>query len=296
MDLNFLLELPEMPTWKALKSLRTSEHFPMYRNHFSKLSSYDLVFVWVDDQERPVKLRKNKNDVESYFLFTSEVLANKVSKTYSLEEVQADFWEKGVKGIELKVMMLGELMTLLSEKSSSVPVKVNPILSNLIDGEEAFYLCEEVLFAPTFDEVTKKLLLSNPEEAMALLAIAPEDQKRFGIELVFNMVTNRDLSEEKEERENSLREKLEELSFTLPRVPIKKGSGSFLIVILNLENKFEEAAFIRSYKTFDDYSDVLFITSSLELLTGQLENVKFDGERIDTIFTPMIRWQQNRNI
>ena len=77
-----------------------------------------------------------------------------------------------------------------------------------------------------------------------------------------------------------------------PRVPIKKGSGSFLAVLLNLENDLEERAFIRDYSMFDDYSDSIFVTSKLKMLSGNLEEIHYDGNSIDTIFGPIINWQR----
>ena len=108
------------------------------------------------------------------------------------------------------------------------------------------------------------------------------------------MITNRGLSDDPEKRQKELKEKIDELSFCLSKVPMKKGSGTFFAVILNLDNGLEERAFIREYKTFDPYADVIFVTSDFKMLTGNLEPIAYDGEQIDTIFMPMIQWQKNR--
>ena len=91
-----------------------------------------------------------------------------------------------------------------------------------------------------------------------------------------------------------LKDKIEELAFKAPRIPLKRGSGSFLSVLLNFENDIEERAFIRDYSTFDSYSDIVFVTSTLKMWTGKLEEIHFNGEKIDTIFAPLIKWQQGK--
>lgn len=157
-----------------------------------------------------------------------------------------------------------------------------------------FISAKNVLFAPLFDQITRKYMMTAPDQALALLAINPNDQERFGIEIVFHALTNSDLPDDKETREEVLKEKIDQLSFFAPRIPIKKGSASIYCVLLNLENPMEEMAFVRSYRTFDKYTDIIFVTSNLEIMTGDLDRIPYNGERIDTIFTPIIHWQQTQ--
>ena len=95
------------------------------------------------------------------------------------------------------------------------------------------------------------------------------------------------------EREDAafIHEKLEDLSRLIPRIPMAKGSGTFICILLNLENTMEEAAFIRNYQLLDKYTDLLFVNSKLEILTGDLHTIKYEGSTIDQIFRPMIEWQ-----
>lgn len=67
-----------------------------------------------------------------------------------------------------------------------------------------------------------------------------------------------------------------------------------MAIILNLDNVLEERAFIREYKTFDDYADVIFVTSDFKMMAGNLEPIAYDGDQIDTIFTPLIYWQTQK--
>ncbi len=292
MDAKFLKSLADSPAWKILKSqiIRNDS----YHRFSPKLGSYDLVEVLVDKEGAPLFFKKNSKDVDCVSIFTRPDLGKRITGQWTCEDLLERRVSLGASDeVDLKTMMLGELVNSLKNYSNSISIKVNPI-SILIEGEaEPFLFCEQVLFAPLFDSFTQKLLLTEPEDAKALMGINPEDQKRFGIKMVFYMLTSRGLPEERGPRELVLKDKIEELAFIAPRTPIAQGSGSFLAVLLNLENEIEERAFIRDYPMFDDHSDLIFVTSSLKLYNGALEEIHFNGDKIDTIFTPLISWQAN---
>lgn len=295
MNFEFLSSLSDSSDWKILKQQLLSKHIPNFKKKDRELSSYQLIHVLVDDDGKPISYRSHSEEPKTYIVFTQPSLIERFENAVSLEEI----YSESVKGSldrpksHTKMMMIGELIETLKDSDGPTPIKINPVLTNLSGSDTPFLLCEEVLFAPAFDKFTKKSLLTDPADAKALLAVDHLDEKRFGIELTFYMITNNGLALEGEERRQSIREKIDELAFVAPRVPMKKGSGTFLIVILNLEDEIEEQAFIRDYKMFDSYSNVLFVTSSLRLLTGQLDEVHYNGESIDTIFYPMIEWQKN---
>ncbi len=230
-----------------------------------KLGTYELVEVLVDHQLKPVALSE-KAGVREYALFTE------LDRKLPLGNGQSYL-----------TFMLGDLVRTIADDKKPQVILVNP---------KGDLTADEVLFAPCFDPLTQKYMMTDPEDGVALLAIRPEDQSRYGIEMIFHVLNHKTLIEEREQREALLQRKIRELSFFVPRVPIKKGSGSFYCVLLNLENSMEETAFIRQYKTFDDYSDVIFVTSELKILTGELDSITYDGDQIDTIFTPVIGWQQ----
>ncbi len=230
-----------------------------------KLETYALVEVLVDQAQKPVALSESAG-VREYALFTS------IDRKLPLREGQSYL-----------TFMLGDLIRAVADDKKPQVILINPTSELSAD---------EVLFAPCFDPLTQKYMMTDPEDGVALLAIRPEDQARYGIEMVFHVLNHKTLIEDREQREALLQQKIRELSFFVPRVPIKKGSGSFYCVLLNLENSMEETAFIREYKTFDDYSDVIFVTSDLKILTGELDSISYDGDQIDTIFTPVIGWQQ----
>lgn len=299
MDLNFVMNIDSMPSWKILKEEVLRSKFPLYSEEMGQLDSQELIYVLVDNKGTPQPYKISESDVESFCIFTRPELVKRLGKVFASNEIQGgarDFQEaQGPEGFELKIMMLGELVQTLSTRGKETSIKVNPVSLKVAEGMGPMLYAEEILFAPQRDEFTGKLLLTDPEDAKALLAINPEDQKRIGIELVFFMITTRGLPEEREERDAILKERIEELSFKAPRVPMKLGSGSFLAVLLNLENELEEQAFIRDYPMFDSYGDIIFVTSSLKMMTGRLEEVHYNGNKIDTIFIPMIEWQKNKN-
>lgn len=293
MDLEFIMELKNAPQWKILKREILNKEFPTYKNKATQLSSFQLVYVLVDSESgRPIIEKQNPNDTNSYLVFTERTLASRLERVFQRDEVDKNIGKLQAPTRELKIMMMGHLIDLLKDEGEVTTVKVNPIYIEVGQGMEPFLYAEEVLFAPQFDEVTQKYLLTDPDDAIALLAIRPQDEKRFGIEVIYYLLTTRGLPEEQEEKENFLKDKIEELAFMAPRVPIKKGSGSFLAVLLNLENDLEERAFIRDYSMFDDYSDSIFVTSKLKMLSGNLEEIHYDGNSIDTIFGPIINWQR----
>lgn len=279
--------------WKWLKTDLISELLVEYKNHFEKLSYYDLVEVLVDKDGRPKKLSLNDQEVPSFAVFTTSELAARTLRPLTIEELKNDLYTVTLEeSAHLKTYMLGDLIHSLNDAKKLLPIKVNPVQCQTNQGLRL--LAEELVFIPLLDQVTNKYLVTDPEDALALLAIQPEDQMRMGMELVFYALTNRLLPDDKESREQLLREKIEELAFVAPRIPMRKGSGTFICVLLNLENSMEEAAFIRKYKTFDPHTDLIFVTSDLEILTGELERIAYDGDSIDTIFLPLIQWQRRQ--
>ena len=263
-----------------------SSKLKSYSNKSKNLSYYDIIFVEVNDSGEPII----NSDNLSFNSFTSKDLATRAQSVHDLVEISTDKYSLPKRVLNLKPYMLGDLVFSLCDSKKIKFLKINPVLT--LQNKEETFLHEEIIFIPLKDTLTEKYMLTSPEEGIALLALNPEDQKRMGMEMVFYCVTNKNLPEAYEERELVLAQKIEELSFIGPRVPIKRGSGSLLCIILNLDNAMEETAFIRNYKTLDEHSDVIFITSDLKIKTGDLHQINYDGDSIDTIFGPIINWQR----
>lgn len=283
--------------WKKLKRELIGSRFPLLGQPQAKIGFYDLVFVATNNQGSPILHQGSKNDVASYLAFTRPELVERMNKPqteFALQGLSSSDLPRNMKinSLNLRPFMLGDLVTTHNDHKNYHAIKINPLTMTTPDGD--ITMAEEVVFIPLFDEVTKKLMMTHPDEALALLAIRPEDQERLGMEIVFYSITNRSLSDDKELRESQLRDKIEELAFLAPRIPVKRGSASFICVLLNLENAMEEVAFIRNYQTFDPYTDIVFVTSGLEILSGELESIQYDGEQIDTIFMPLVNWQKNQ--
>lgn len=291
-------ELSErIPEWKILKNSLVTSYFNEASLYKKNLDSFSLVSIYVDQNDAPLLINEKwgNETVSSYYIFTHPELSKRMNKNYSLKEVESfAIVDSLVPRLKVKTIMLGELCSSLSLLKKPAAIRVNPIK---VDTNEAqtLTLSEEVLFAPIFDSFTQKLLLTEPDDAKALLSISPDEQKRFGIEFVFYLLSDRYLSDDRDTREEQLKSKLNEMAFVLPRVPVPKGSGSFIAVLLDLENELEEMAFIREYQTFDSYSDPIFVTSSLKLMNGKLDEIHYNGETVDTIFGPLIDWQKMRH-
>jgi len=281
-------------SFKELKKEIISHFIPEYHKSYKKLGYYDLVNVLVDSKGRPYKLNNLHSKEDCYTIFTNDSKRNKVPDlSISPKVPNLIVLEKNIFASQnYKTFMLGDLLNHIRNHQYPETIKINPIQCK-IDGKETL-LCDDMVFAPALDQLTKQLIMTSPTEALPLLAINPQDRERFGFEVVFHLITNLGVPEDHEKRLNFLRTKIEELAFWSSRVPIKQGSGSIYCVMINLDNMMEEAAFIRSYKTFDNYADIIFVNSNLELLTGDLTSIPYNGNQIDTVFTPIINWQKSR--
>lgn len=258
-----------------------------------QLSYYEIVHMLIDDKGNPLKLYPDNESQGYYCVFTEESYVSRLDEAINFEQLPIDLKNLNSKtstDFRTKKIMIGHMMEILRDHKTPQAIKVNPFWVNKKSEKTLF--SEEVLFSPIFDPVTKKYLISDPSDAIALLAVSPEEQKRFGIELTFYMITNRDLPDDNDRRTIELSDRIDGLSFMIPRIPQKKGSGTFFVTIINLENPLEEMAFIRNYPLLDKHANCLFVTSDFKMRTGNLKEVHYDGEQIDTIFMPMIEWQK----
>lgn len=282
--------------WQKLSNELLS-NYGIQTNILDSLGYYDIVHVLVDENEKFLKLYPENSKRGNYCIFTEENGCLRLRTSSDIKNIQTNFFNfDSDYSIEFKTkkVMLGHLIDSLKDFDMPQTIKVNPIWANKDD--EKLLLSEEVLFAPIFDQVTKKYLISDPSDAIALLAVSPDEQKRFGIELTFYMITNKGLPEDQDRRAAELRSTIDGLSFMIPRIPQKKGSATFFVTIINLENPLEEMAFIRNYPMLDDYANCLFVTSDFKMRSGNLQEIHYDGEQIDTIFMPMIEWQKSIQI
>ncbi len=279
--------------WKILKNEIINNRITNYNNSYDELNYYDLVDVLVDKKGEPVLYKEAECENAPYLIFTKPQFVSRLNRPYALDEITLHkFEDHNENSLVTKKFMIGDLVTKNKDQKYLQSIKVNPVLHLDHTTGEKMLLCEDVIIGPIFDQLTNKLMATDPEEGLALLAINPADEVRMGLEMVYYCITNRTLPESGEERAQALQDRIEQLSFITSKIPIKRGAGSLLCAVLNLDNPIEEAAFIRSYKTFDNHSDIIFVTSALKILTGEMQEIPYNGDSIDTIFMPIINWQR----
>ena len=185
--------------------------------------------------------------------------------------------------------MLGEVARKLTNSASITSLKINPLW--VVDGEiDSYFMCEDIIFCPLFDEYTNKHLMSDPRDAKALLALNYNDQKRYGVEFAFQTISSTDFNSITENYADAIEDKINQLKFTIKRTLIAPGSASIYFVILRMDNYHEELCFIRNYKTMSPDIKLLFVTSKLEILTPELDKVPYYTGEIDEIMTNLIDW------
>ena len=237
----------------------------------AELNHYSLVYAITHDNGF-LKLKNHSLDVSMTCVFTN------------IDNANAYLNKESNKNMVTKPVMLGRLIEI--ERSD----KAIKILA--IDPESQDSVCE-VLFIPFSDKLTRQNLLSPSDEAISLLSIDKISHYNMGAETVFFSLTNKHLPESGEERIKILEELVQDLAFIVPRLSLKKGSFNVICLILNLENYLEEKAFIREYETFDNYTDTIFVTSELKLLTGRLEEISYDGSQLEGVYKPIYDHQRN---
>ena len=253
--------------WKELKSFtHRKKETPSF---------YDIVYIVYQEDGSVLKLQLSEN-LKVPVIFTD------ISKIANMLDPQLSYIPPHLK---YKPIMVGELIELFEKEKLPTPLIINPYKK-----EGNIYEFDNSLFLPIKDAHTKKLLLTDPEEAGALYAINPVDQKRFGLEFVFYIQTQSQLPIDDLERAKVLKEKIELLSYVVPRTPVRRGSSSFFVIILDLENEMEETAFIRPYKTMDSYTNLIFLDSNYDLKTGELESIPYISQTVDELFNGLIKW------
>jgi hypothetical protein len=267
-----------------------SHNIPGWKKHHDEIQYYDLVYL--------VKNKKGEIVIDSdgsALVLTSTKLIDYIKQAYPKNKIAGMELNATVSDHNylLKPYMLGEIARRLTQIDSVSTIKINPIW--VVENEmDSFFMCEEILFCPLFDNYTQKKLLSDPNDAKALLALNIEDQTRYGVEFAFQTVGTPDFQNAGDQLDAKIEEKIREINFLIKRTIIPPGSASIYFVITRMENYAQELSFIRDYQTHDPNTKVLFITSRLEILTGQLEKVPYYTGDIDEIMTNILNWYKSQ--
>lgn len=240
------------------------------------LSFYDIIYVIQNDTN------SNTERFKSEYIDQLEI---NLTLAYTHRELCDSNLEQGQR---VRPITVGMLCRELKTKSIEV------VGLNMNESHTSF---EEFIFVPPFDEVTGQYIISPRDEAISLLSIDNESHRFMGVEATFFSITNKALvTFSVEERQEYLNNLIDNLSFLIPRIPQPKGSANIICLLLNLENSIEERAFVRDYPTFDKYTEVLFVNSDLELLTGNLNAIEYDGASLEGIYLPLIERAKGRLI
>lgn len=229
-------------------------------NNDINLNHYSIVYTIYED-DKFLKTNITTPSLEVYVAYTSKDL------------IPASFSSRNIIPV-----MLGVYISKITNNEKIEVIGINP-------NAEKF---DNFVFAPFFDNLTKKYLISPSDESIALLSIDNKTHDHMGVEATFFSINNKFLPEEKEQREELLGGLVDDLSFMIPRITQPIGSANIICLLLNLENPVEEKAFIRRYETLDNYIEVLFVDSELKLLTGDLHEIKYNGENLEGVYSPII--------
>lgn len=272
------------------KSKILKENISGWKNHFESLDYFDIVYL-VKNKNQEVVIDSDG----SALVFTSSKLIDFIKQAYPKNQIASLDLNSSVSDspYTLRPVMLGEVSRRLIQTDSVSTIKINPVW--VVEGElDSFFMCEELLLTPLFDNYTQKRLLSDPRDAKALLALNFEDQSRYGVEFSFITIGNPDFTNAGDKLDELIEEKINELNFVAQRTILPQGSATVFFVILRMENYNQELAFIRQYKTFAPYIKTLFVTSRLEILTGDLEKVPYYTGDIDEIMSNIIKWYRSQ--
>ncbi len=287
------------PNWKDFKFNTLNQAYPGSFLNSSTIDYYDIVYYLTDlDTNSPVQFSigpVEDRGQKAMAIFSSKDRMFAAFNPLSIEEyLLGNFTRELPKNIRIDCIMLGKLVQNFESHKSPTPLIVNPVLMADPNSTKLRCLFEDVIFAPIRDPHSKKLMITDPQHAKALYAINPKDQAKFGVETIFHIISGTDLPIDDDQRAKILKDEIDELSFFASRVPIQKGSTSLYVVILNLDNEMEETAFIRPYQTFDYYSKIIFVNSSLQLSNGSLENIPYDNRSIEGVFSSLIDWNKKQ--
>ena len=115
-------------------------------------------------------------------------------------------------------------------------------------------------------------------------------------EAIYGFFRDSDLPADRDLRTSHILKMIDFIEFALKRTPVKFGSSSVICIFLDFEDSIEENQFIQDFELMDNYSNVIFVNSSLEIINSYRQKIDYDGEQMETILLPIINWQKENNL
>ncbi len=249
----------------------------------------------LDEHKRMIKTQKNYHHLGYYSVVYTETKNNNPithNESTGAFTVFAYTKKPEIVDVNFEEFTIGELSKRLFNQTKPTLIKLNPD-STL---EDQINSCEEIIFCPREDKMSKQLTITSLDQTLPLMAIDQAKVESLNFEAIYAFFRDTDLPASREERTHHILKMIEFIQFSLKRTPIKFGSSSVMCIFLDFEDPIEENQFIQEYRLLDSYSNVIFVNSELEIINSYRQKIEYDGEKMETILLPIINWQKSNNL
>ena len=180
------------------------------KKRFLDLSYYTIVYVLADKKDEILVVNESENSLTA-FAFTE----NPTTKQNGLNYLE---------------FTLGELSQQLSSNRLITFIKINPQTTNSNELNK----CEEIIFCPLKDKMSRQLTITSLHHTLPLLAIDDKKVSTMNFEGVYGFFRDTDLPQDTNDRTTHILKMIDFLQFVTARTPIKFGSSSVMCIFLEL--------------------------------------------------------------
>ena len=242
------------------------------KKHYD-LSYYSIVYVITNNATGEIYLNNETQNSLGVFVYTA--LPKQANSKFNFAEYT-----------------IGELSQRLSRNTKPTFIKVNS--PSIEDG--VINPCEEIIYCPLMDKMSQQLTITSLDQTLPLMAIDSKKVQTMNFEAIYGFFRDAELPKDRGERTQHIFKMIEFIKFATKRTPIKFGSSSIICIFLDFDDPIEENQFIQDYELFDNYSNVIFVNSQLEIINSYRQKIAYDGDKMETILLPIINWQKSNNI
>ena len=264
----YKMESSDFSIWYKKGNFDAQKASLIPKKRFLNLSYYTIIYVLADSNGE-VLITNESEQTRTAFAYTDRPS----NKQFIIE------------------FTIGELSRKLSKQRTVTFIKINPVTNNANEINQ----CEEIIYCPLFDEMSKQKTITSLHHTLPLLAIDDHKVSTMNFEAIYGFFREADLPQETEERTSQILKMIDFINFVVARTPIKFGSSSVMCIFLDFENPIEENQFIQEYSLLDTYSNVIFVNSELEIINSYRQKINYDGDKMETILLPIIDWQKKNN-